>query len=113
MLKIIFVIFCWFFDKNNKLVFWAENQQKTKKIVFSIFYVRHVESKLFICEINTPHITMTKANFEFKNSLAHELENSKFLDFSDLNVSSVRGILREFLNIAFSAVHHHVCAKLP
>ena len=56
---------------------------------------------------------MTKANSEFKNSLAHEFENSKFLDFSDLNVSSVRGILREFLNIAFSAVHHHVCAKLP
>ena len=54
----------------------------------------HVESKLFICEIITPHITMTKANSEFKNSLAHEFENSKFLDFSDLNVSSVRGIFK-------------------
>ena len=55
----------------------------------------HVESKLFFfCEIITPHITMTKANSEFKNSLAHEFENSKFLDFSDLNVSSVRGIFK-------------------
>ena len=37
MLKTIFVVFSWFSDKNNKLVFWAENQQKTKKIVLSSF----------------------------------------------------------------------------
>jgi len=29
MLKTILVVFCWFSD-NKKMVFWAENQQKTK-----------------------------------------------------------------------------------
>ena len=38
MLKTIFVVFSWFSDKNNKLVFWAENQQKTKK-QFSVVFM--------------------------------------------------------------------------
>ena len=39
MLKTIFVVFFWFSDKNNKLVFWAENQQKTKKKQFSVVFM--------------------------------------------------------------------------
>ena len=53
-----------------------------------------LKANCFLPSIIIPHITMTKANSEFKNSLAHEFENSKFLDFSDLNVSSVRGIFK-------------------
>ena len=42
-----FLVFCWFSAQKTNLLFLSENQEKTTKIVFSIFYVWHVESELF------------------------------------------------------------------
>ena len=69
MLKTILVVFCWF-SGNNKMVFWAENQQKTKTKYFSAFFMSDMlKANCFLPSIIIPHITMTKANSEFENSL--------------------------------------------
>ena len=69
ILKTILVVFCWF-SGNNKMVFWAENQQKTKTKQFSAFFKSDMlKANCFLPSIIIPHITMTKANSEFENSL--------------------------------------------
>ena len=40
------LVFCWF-SAQKTILLLPENQQKTTRIVFSIFYVWHDESELF------------------------------------------------------------------
>ena len=59
------------------LVFWHQqngflgrNQQKTKTKQFSAFFMSDMlKANCFLPSIIIPHITMTKANSEFENSL--------------------------------------------